>query len=627
MSPRSVDLGEHSVRVAHALLLPALVAGALASVPHQTVAPTADRPSVLQPRSGPARSGSTLTVTTTGLSGVPRVSGRLDGANPRWLGNADGLLTSSGTIDAARAGLLATLGLRSLRYPGGTGANLFDYRRFDADPSTRLQCQTSGGFVRPAFSSIARSSYSPALNAQLTSQVGAVTNLMLPMVNTTTGLAEGLVDAVRAGQRAPLYVEVGNEPYLRSQRYWRSADDATGLRQYIHGGVQTQDLSADYPDNDGLFAVSGCDLLHPVAADGTANQTYRPRFWPIATGPGQSPTITVAGLAWQYVDSLAASGPTDQVFTLDSTQSRVVFGDGVHGAVPDGTMTISYAVRGLGFADLYPVLEQSGVKVCASWGRAAFVPAMGSNPYDCLTYHAYANGVGLGDDTLGRAYAALRSQVADRVRVERDLTRAIRTPDHRDRFLMVTEYGTLNSLPGQSGLHYNDLLLAQQMLGQVWAGVRVANLSNLQSLLTTVDGTPYLTSRARLLQLVHDLAGQKPTVVYATGAEGVQVLATRVRAVTRMIVLNQREGRGHYGPMLRIPRQTRARCIDIRRLTGPLRAPNAVDPGTGLPATASLSEDHWNASGSYRAYFPNHSVTSLTVRPRPARGCVAPTQW
>jgi hypothetical protein len=94
-----------------------------------------------------------------------------------------------------------------------------------------------------------------------------------------------------------------------------------------------------------------------------------------------------------------------------------------------------------------------------------------------------------------------------------------------------------------------------------------------------------------------------------------------------MIVLNQREGRGHYGPRLRIPGQTRARCIDIRRLTGPLRASNAVDPGTGLPATASLSEDHWNASGSYRAYFPNHSVTSLTVRPRPARGCVAPTQW
>ena len=122
---------------------------------------------------------------------------------------------------------------------------------------------------------------------------------------------------------------------------------------------------------------------------------------------------------------------------------------------------------------------------------------------------------------------------------------------------------------------------------RVKAGVRVANLSNLRSLITTVDGTPYLTSRARLLQLVNDLAGQKPRVVRTTGATGVEVLATRSGAVTRLLVLNEREGRGHFRPTLTLSGQARSRCIDVRRLGGPLDASNAVDPETGLPATAS----------------------------------------
>jgi hypothetical protein len=115
--------------------------------------------------------------------------------------------------------------------------------------------------------------------------------------------------------------------------------------------------------------------------------------------------------------------------------------------------------------------------------------------------------------------------------------------------------------------------------------------------------------------------------VQTTGANGIEVLATRVRAVTRLLVLNEREGRGHYRPTLRISGQSENRCIAVRRLAGPLSASNAVDPGTGLPATASVTEARWDASNPYRAYFPNHSVTSLTIRPRPAGGCTPPARW
>ncbi len=51
---------------------------------------------------------------------------------------------------------------------------------------------------------------------------------------------------------------------------------------------------------------------------------------------------------WREVDELASSGPTDQVFTLDSKTGMVTFGDGKHGAkVPPGfrnVRAVSYAV-------------------------------------------------------------------------------------------------------------------------------------------------------------------------------------------------------------------------------------------------------------------------------------------
>jgi hypothetical protein len=254
------------VRVVHALLLPTLVAGALAaSVGVSSGAPIALHASVSGVRPA-ARAAATLTVTTQGRVGVPKVSPRLDGANPRWPGGANGILTTDGTgLNPRTRTLMKVLGLRSLRYPGGTVSNLFDYRRFDSDPATGPQCQTSGGFARPTFSPVEDSHYSPALNAQFTGEVGAVTNLMLPMINTTPGLARGFVSTVRQGQQAPLYVEVGNEPYLPDQRYWRSSNATTRLHQYLAGGTAHQpSCTGEYAGNTGLFRVRGCHLKDPV---------------------------------------------------------------------------------------------------------------------------------------------------------------------------------------------------------------------------------------------------------------------------------------------------------------------------------------------------------------------------
>jgi hypothetical protein len=617
------------VRVVHTLLLPTLVAGVLAaSGMASSGAPSAHLRPALRP---PARAGATLVVTTQGRAGVPKVSPRLDGANPRWMGDANGILTKDGSgLNPRTEKLMKVLGLRSLRYPGGTVSNLFDHRRF-GDPSGP-QCQTSGGFARPFFKPVTDSFYSPALNAQFTDDVGAVTNLMLPMVNTTPDLARGFVNTVKQGQAAPLYVEVGNEPYLPNQRYWRSNSATTRLHQYLSGATAHQpSYTGDYAGNTGLFRVTGCNLKKPVKADGAANQVYRPRFWPIALGAGHRPTVKVAGQTWRYVAHLSAQGPSGHVFTVTDGRSRVLFGDGVHGAKPSGAMSIDYSVAGLGFSDFYRAVHQKGVKVCASWGRLEFATlAGGQHRYDCLTFHSYATGRALQHASLPTAYVGLRTQVAERIRYEHRLTRAIRQQGKgaAKRFLMVTEYGTLKPIPHQGSEHLNDLLLAQQMIGQVAAGVRVSNISNFDSLLTRAsNGTTYLSSRARLLQLVNDLAGLKPRVVHTSGGNDVQVLATRDHGVTRLLVLNMRPGTGRFQPALRIPGLTGTQCVAVRRLAGGLGANDGPLASTGLPATAHLAAATWRAGTGYRPAFPNHSVTSLTVSPKGSSPCRAPRTW
>jgi hypothetical protein len=55
--------------------------------------------------------------------------------------------------------------------------------------------------------------------------------------------------------------------------------------------------------------------------------------------------VTVNDEPWSRVASLHDVGPGDQVFVLNSQTGNVIFGDGVHGALPPvgSTITASYS--------------------------------------------------------------------------------------------------------------------------------------------------------------------------------------------------------------------------------------------------------------------------------------------
>jgi len=75
---------------------------------------------------------------------------------------------------------------------------------------------------------------------------------------------------------------------------------------------------------------------------GTASQTFTVAFPPVETL--DTLTVKVNNVAWERLDTLVGSSPTDEVYTFDFTLGEVAFGDGTQGKIPPlgNTITISY---------------------------------------------------------------------------------------------------------------------------------------------------------------------------------------------------------------------------------------------------------------------------------------------
>lgn len=590
-----------------------------AAAPYAPDAPTPDR-----------AAPPSLTITTNGI-GAPPVAAGIVGGNQRWLLDADHAWDQQAKQVRPRIIELAKqAGIKAVRYPGGTVANLFDYRHAVGTPG----CQTSGGFAFTQFAPIpaSKSAYTLPRHDTLMDGIGGRTNLMLPMVNTTPAQAKAFVRAAaKATGQKSFVVEIGNEPYLDNQRYWRASDPKVRLEEYIKGGKRVQPAgSGVYKNNNGLFKVSGCDLLHPESADGSANQVYRPRFTPISLDP--APVITVAGQTWRYVRSLASHGAGARVFTLDKARRTVRFGDGVHGAKPSGTMRIKYAAgRMPGFSDFYQALKSMDdvdVKVCAGWGRPDFVTRMKAlgRRYDCLGVHEYANISGVSEfpDVYRKLMAEGDAETAELGQLRRSMRAA--GPGAASRFLIVTEFGSLRPPYPQQGQRFlHDILLARLLAGQVANGVPISNLSNFASYFEKygagADARFALSSRGYISRLFKQLVGQRPVQVSGSH-DGVTVLGTRRgAAAASLLVVNKRWSAG-YAPEIRLPGRDAPTCVGIRTLRTDPKTITRPDNADALPKSVRPAKSVlWRAGTTFRPALASHSITLLTFRPKGTAPC------
>jgi alpha-N-arabinofuranosidase len=348
----------------------------------------------------------------------------LQGVNHTWFANANGLW--DGVADAPNADAadkIARAGIGLLRFPGGTRANLYDWKRSIGPEASRL-CQTDGlGLVARN-----ETDYGPDEFMDFVHAVGAQPEIEVPFVNASPeevadwfeymnapvgsnpngGIAWADIRAAN-GSVEPYFVtrwEIGNEPYLPQQAYWMdSTDIAHRLAQFIAGDEIT---FADQP------LGRNCEFNPPAQTTRSPGQTFY--FLYRLIKPGTTPDVKVGGIPWSEVPDFSLAGPTDRVYVLDRSTGTVTFGDGTHGAIPPRaqTVTASYTFEHHGFVAIYDALKSTAaqigldVAVCAAWApispRGTAADALGApsfaqemarrglaSRYDCVAVHPYTS--------------------------------------------------------------------------------------------------------------------------------------------------------------------------------------------------------------------------------------------
>ncbi|MGH3655030.1 MAG: hypothetical protein ACRDUA_00070 [Micromonosporaceae bacterium] len=611
---------------------------------------------------------------------VAPVSPQLTGSNiDQWFDQAHGLWDPvTGAPDPDVVAKTRRAGIGKVRFPGGTPANLYDWKK-GVGPLDERGCQPDG---RPnGGGGSLDSGYGPDEFMTYASEAGADPVIMTPMVNQTAADAADWVEYMNArvgtnprggtawaelrkanGHPEPYGVkhwEIGNEPDRGGQNYWRSTDPATGLRQYAFGGSQAQ---------EGQRLARGCDRrVSASRSDGRAGQRLEVFYPPVAP---DSQTVYVNGVAWSEVDDLAGAAAGDRVYTFDAASGEIRFGDGTHGAVPpDGApLTADYlTAQKPGFVDFYAEMKRvdPSIDVCASWAPitaesgldgTSFPELMASEgragQYDCVVIHPYTNFArdfedrdwetareGHDEHMLGEAHAAglvsdLQAEVAKH---------------NADGYVAITEFGALwfggmGDISGyptpswQTGMSHATYMASQwarySQLGVPWALGNTLISEESDGLRAVLGGAPafVFTSDATVREQLKPVLRAGGSVVSATVRENPQVSPVEPEpeygdydALVGSAMLGE-DGQLRLIVVNRHPDQ----AVEARVVPAGFRHAGEVSVSTvaGDDFTSYNSIEHPNdvriersvvsaGSTAFGYRFPAHSVTILDLSPAP----------
>lgn len=408
---------------------------------------------------------------------------------------------------------LNKMNVSTIRFPGGTVANLYQWKRgigpqeertptihgnaltglpseYGLDEAARM-CEDAGSRMVYVYN-IANGSVEDALD--LVEYLNAPNDGSNP---------RGGVDwaAVRAenGHPEPYNVtqfEMGNEFYLEGQQYWTVGSGYQA--RYANGGeIEFQGNFANLSGNK-LRPYQPVDQLDWTAnasvASGEANLVKYFRYVPVKEGTA---SVYVDGEEWRIVDTLEGQGGDSKVCTVDYETGEITFGDGVNGAVvPKGSqIRTKYTAVLDGFKDYGKALKEFGaelgldIEVYSCIHDTAFYSAMASHEghegwWDGVAYHPYGNANQYSGTVLNYNNYAMLVAENNVNSVKNQLNTLHRyLPDGE---ICVTEYGIL----GASAAHKDwlnstghGLYLAKSVMG--FAEIDGISYANRHSLLDT----------------------------------------------------------------------------------------------------------------------------------------------
>ncbi len=454
------------------LLLTALLLGLWAPVASAAAAP---------PAGEPPHATSALVI---GPQHQGTVSKYLFGANLLWAYNEEGAFDAAAdNFYPAFVDSLRKLGITSLRYPGGTDSDSFNWQRAIGPLRDRLDNEPYGmQYTRISdiccdLDGPAKSSVGPDEFGHLLDESGAIGDVV---VNFATGTTQEAADFVaymtappskhpssnpadasywaalraRDGHPGPYdvpYWEVGNEQVFPGQFGWR-AGAVVSIGRHSTFCPPSQVATCLYafggttyfsPQPVGTFAD---ELRSASYSSGQAHQVFYVYFPPVVP---RSLIVYVAGKPWSEVSNLALAGPRARVYTLTPINGAIRFGNDVHGAIParGADIKVSYdsGPHG-GFVEFYDAMKAMNprIHVCETEEtNTAFLQMMGTKyRYDCVELHEYAKPTDI-DAPMAQYEDSLMAFPGYEGSVLADLQAEIRSYSGRDIPVVLTEYGQL----------------------------------------------------------------------------------------------------------------------------------------------------------------------------------------
>ncbi len=307
----------------------------------------------------------------------------------------------------------------SVRYPGGTVANLYDWKRAIGPQEERKKTihGNTRGPIEPNFGVDEAMSWiyddldSEAVwvyaMAQGSAQDAAdlFEYLNAPADGEETNPNGGIdwAEVRKANGHSEPYgvtrFEIGNEMGLWGQNYWMPGCGSSSYeemaRAYVNGGEMTFTKERAVQEEDWRDAAAN--------GDGTKGQVKYARYSPVKEG---SASVFVNNAEWRIVDSLQGQG-AENVCEFDYKTGRITFGDGVNGNVLGSgqTVTVTYKSERDGFCDYYRELkniaEELGMEVmvysCMERESAVRSLQEAGGQYDGVVIHPYSETSGTGN--------------------------------------------------------------------------------------------------------------------------------------------------------------------------------------------------------------------------------------